>query len=535
MKCSLRRFPMIVVSAMTTTCAVATPIDIKNPPQGRFSDEWAEIYMTSGKVGYAHTTMNRDGDLIITGATFHMVLGRAEQPVKIGMTQNTTETLAGVPVTFGSEMDMSVMKSATKGTVKDGKVTIVTSQYGMDQTQTFDFPAGAMMTWGAYRESMLRGFKPGIQYTLTVYAPELRLDGSVNAVTTVGEWEELRLGAKVTKGQKVTVTLESPIGSFEMASWVDAEGVPLKAKVPIPGMGDIEMITTDQATALRDFVPPEFFNTSTVPAKRKIDRAAARRIKYRLTAKSAGVELGDLPTTEMQSVVGKNEKSVELLVARVTHKPRTPSPSQGEGRGEGHTPSPPRGEGRGEGQNDPSMSEYLEGNLMINTADPKLIELAKQASGGEKEPFALADKLRRFVTNYVETKSLNIGFATASEVARTKEGDCSEHGVLLAALGRLNGLPSRVVVGLAYVPIFGNQDDIFGYHLWTQFFIDGRWIDVDAALRETDVSPARIAFAVSSLKNAGLADLSLPLITKLGAIDLDILEVEATQSPSNDR
>ena len=503
---------MIVISAMTTASAAAAPIDPKNPPQGRFSDEWAEVYLAGGKVGYAHTTMNRDGDLITTGATFHMVLGRAEQPVKIGMTQHTSETLAGVPVTFGSEMDMSVMKSATKGTIKDGKVTIVTSQYGMDQTQTFDFPAGAMMTWGTNRESMLRGFKSGTKYTLLVYAPELRLDGSVNAVTTIGEWEELRFGAKVTKGQKVTVLLESPVGSFEMASWVDADGVPLKAKVPIPGMGDIEMITTDQATALRDFVPPEFFTTSTIPAKRKIDRAAARRIKYRLTAKSAGVELGDLPTTEMQSVVGNNEKSVELLVARVSHKSLSTSSTEARPQ---------------------DMAEFLEGNLMINTADPKLIELAKQAAGGEKEPFALADKLRRFVTNYVENKSLNIGFATASEVARTKEGDCSEHGVLLAALGRLNGLPSRVVVGLAYVPIFGNQDDIFGYHLWTQFFIDGRWIDVDAALRETDVSPARIAFAVSSLKNAGLADLSLPLITKLGAIDIDILEVETGLSPSD--
>ena len=101
-----------------------------------------------------------------------------------------------------------------------------------------------------------------------------------------------------------------------------------------------------------------------------------------------------------------------------------------------------------------------------------------------------------------------------------------EHAVLLAALGRINGLPSRVVAGLAYVPLFGNEDDIFGYHMWTQFYIDGRWIDVDAALRETECSPARIAFAISSLQNAGLADLSLPLLSKIGAISLEIREME---------
>lgn len=163
---------------------------------------------------------------------------------------------------------------------------------------------------------------------------------------------------------------------------------------------------------------------------------------------------------------------------------------------------------------------------MINTDDPELKKLAKEATGGEKDPYKLADKLRQFVTEYVASKNLNIGFATASEVARNKEGDCSEHGVLLAALARINGLPSRVVVGLAYVPIFGKQDDIFGYHMWTQVYIDGRWLDIDAALRETVCSPIRLAFATSSLKSAGLAELSLPLLDKIGAIDIDVLEIE---------
>lgn len=496
-----------LIIACHCVVTLAAPINPENPPQGLFSDEWSEIYFGGNKVGYAHSMMSRDGESIQSKTSFHMRMGRDEQPVTIDVSQFTTETLAGGPISFGSEMDMSVMKSATKGTVKDGKVTIVTSQYGMDQTQTFDYPAGALLNgWGIFRESLKRGFKPGTTYTTASYSPELRLDGAITADTVVGDWETFDHRGKPTKGRKVTVTLHAPAGDMQMVSWVDADGIPLKAKVPVPGLGDIEMLTVEQGVALADFAPPEFFNNTVVPANRKIDRGKVNSIKYRITSKKPDMKLGDLPTTELQKITAKSDQSVELQVSRVPHKPQSSSPTP-------ETPSQ-------------SLSEYLESNLMINTADEKLIALAKLAAGDEKDPFKLADKLRKFVTDYVTTKSLNIGFATASEVARTREGDCSEHGVLLAALGRINGIPSRVAVGLAYVPIFGRQDDIFGYHMWTQFHLDGRWIDVDAALRETDVSPARLTFAVSSLKNAGLADLSLPLLTLIGAIDIDILSVD---------
>jgi transglutaminase-like putative cysteine protease len=208
----------------------------------------------------------------------------------------------------------------------------------------------------------------------------------------------------------------------------------------------------------------------------------------------------------MQTIGDRTDRSVEIIVSRQRHQ-AMPGGSTATDSGPG--------------------AEYLESNLMINTDDPELIALAEKAGGGEKEPFALGDKLRRFVTDYVTSKSLNIGFGTASEVCRSRQGDCSEHGVLLAALGRLNGLPSRVVVGVVYLRTFGGRENVLGYHMWTQFFIDGRWIDFDAALRESVCSPTRIAFATSSLKNTGLADLSLPLLSKIGAIDIEILEIEA--------
>ena len=499
---------------LAVSARAAEPINPDNPPEGLFTDEWGEVYMAGGKVGYVHSTMTRKGDLIDTRVMMKMVIGRANQAITVQTDQSTTESLTTGPIKFTQEMDASIMKTAMRGTIKNGRVTIVQSQYGMETTQTFDYPQGAVMVWGTFRESLRRGFEPGTTYTLSTYIPELRMDGPLPATTTVGNWEEFEHDGKRIRGQRVDLVLESHIGPIEMVNWVDHSGQILKSVMPMPGLGDIVIVMTDQGTALADFVPPEVFMTSIVKAKRTITPRTARRITYRIRSTTPGTDLGEIPTTDMQVPTKAADHSVKLVITRQEHAFRKPRAER------------VRAVDAGAWESGGEMAEFLESNLMINTKDPKLIALAKEAAGRSDDPFTLADNLRRFVTDYVDIKNLNIGFATASEVCRTREGDCSEHGVLLAALGRINGLPSRVAVGLAYVPWFGGQKDVFGYHMWTQFYIDGRWIDVDAALRETKCSPTRIAFATSSLKNTGLADLSLPLLSKIGAIDIDILNIE---------
>jgi len=486
-----------------------SPPDPIDPNEGLFSDEWAEIHLGGGKVGYMHSTMRREGNRIITRMVTVMKMGRVDSPVQIRTDQLTTETVSGTPIEFSSEMHAATMKTTTRGEVKQGRVHITTSQFGMEQQQQFDFPTGALMTWGLYRETLVRGFTPGTEYTLDVYAPEMRMDEAVQADTIIGDWESFKHGDRTLRGQLMTVTMSSVIGEVTVTSWVDKHGRPLKAIMPAAGLGNITIFSTDQQTALSNFVPPEIFMRTTIKAPRKIDRHATDQIVYRLRKKNPDVVLTGLPVTGMQKIAREKNDSVELVVSRQSHK---------------HHRRNTRGLPNHE------LREFLESNLMINTDDPKLIELAKKAGGHEKNPYKLGDKLRRFVTEYINDKNLNVGFATASEVARTREGDCSEHGVLLAALGRLNGLPSRVVVGVAYVPLFGNASDIFGYHLWTQFYIDGEWVDFDAALRESECSPARIAFATSSLRNTGLADLSLPLLSIIGSIELDILDLKESNS-----
>jgi len=484
----------------------ADKVDPDNPPMGLFSDEWAEVYLAGNKIGYAHSTMTRDHNLIRSRSTMSMHLGRLDQPVKLEVIESATETVGGNPVSFENLQDLATMQTSTKGTVVDGKVTIVTSQLGMEQTQTFDYPAGAVLkTWGAYRESLLRGFAPGTEYTLQIYEPAFSMAGAVSSKTAIGDWEDFEHRGRKLRGLKVTAVMESPVGALTVVSWVKEDGLPLKAKVPVPGLGDLEIATVDQASALADFIPPEIFTKTVVKANRAIDSRTARRVTYRIASNNPDVDFGTLPGTAGQTARPAQDGSVEVTVTRQSYQAAAD-----------HNVQPPAA----------ATSEFLGGNLMININDPTLIKLASRAAGDEKDPFALADKLRRFVTDYVQTKSLNIGFATASEVARTREGDCSEHGVLLAALGRLCGLPSRVVVGLVYLRELAGQNDVFGYHMWTEFMVGGVWFTYDAAMRESDCSPTRIAFATSSLADAGMADLTLPLLSKIGGLNIDILKVE---------
>jgi hypothetical protein len=130
-------------------------------------------------------------------------------------------------------------------------------------------------------------------------------------------------------------------------------------------------------------------------------------------------------------------------------------------------------------------------------------------------------KLEDFVRDFIDDKNLSVGYASALEVARNPEGDCTEHAVLLAALGRAEGIATRIVNGLAWAPGFAGRDQVFVPHAWVQAWIDGRWQSFDAALDGFDAG--HIALAL------GDGD---PLrfyqgVAALGRID--IVEVEALE------
>jgi transglutaminase-like putative cysteine protease len=168
---------------------------------------------------------------------------------------------------------------------------------------------------------------------------------------------------------------------------------------------------------------------------------------------------------------------------------------------------------------------------MLDSADPAVRALAPLESDAEDRP-ALAERIRRNVRRHITAKTLDVGFATASEVARTKQGDCTEHAVLLAAALRSVGIPSRVASGVIYVDQFAGGREVFGFHMWTQALLDGaggkpRWVDLDATL--PDAAPfdaAHISMVLSALPAEERMNSLAALAPMLGRLKIEVVETE---------
>jgi hypothetical protein len=367
------------------------------------------------------------------------------------------------------------------------------------------------MSWGVLVEQLRRGLAPGTEYDVATYVPSIRADGAVNTHVVVQEKETIDLLGRPVDGTKVMQTVESPLGKLDSLVWLDADGMVLKMVTPVPGIGDLEMLRADEATArAADGGAAEMFMNTLIAVDQPIDPKAARAIRYKLTFTGGkDDELPEIPHTGMQTPGRWKDRTTELRVCRIdVDKLRNLKPT------------PPG----------PDLAEYLTPNVWINHDDPAIIEMAREAAGDETDPYAVCDRLRRHVTDVIKDKNLSVGVATASEVCRKREGDCSEHAVLLAALGRARGIPARVVAGIVYVPTFNQADRVFGFHMWTQFYLGGQWVDFDAAQRESDCNPTHIAFAVGSMKDSSMGDFAFPLLRVLGQIKLDVLDTEPIPS-----
>jgi transglutaminase-like putative cysteine protease len=109
------------------------------------------------------------------------------------------------------------------------------------------------------------------------------------------------------------------------------------------------------------------------------------------------------------------------------------------------------------------------------------------------------------------------------------QGDCTEHAVLLAAMLRVRKVPSRIAIGLVY------DDRIVGFvsHMWTEAWLGGTWVGLDATRGQGRVGAAHIKLAQASFadKSDDPVTAFVPLMNVLGKWNIDVPAAAAKLRP----
>jgi hypothetical protein len=483
---------VFLLSLLLGACAAAAPEAA--PEAGE--EWWYRVEIGGEAAGFAVERESGEGDTVISESEMELSLARGATEVSLSMASRFVETAAGEPVEMSARQGMGQLPLTTEVRFLPDRLEVRSTQGESTTAETLPRPQGPWLPPAAAARLVAARIEAGadsISYRtldpllgVTPFEVALTKLGGPEPVTVprgtlaASRWEQRALA-----GSGVTSTL-----------YLDEAGTVVKSVTPLVGV-ELTLLLADRETARDRRGAPELLVRSFVRPDRPI--AAPRRLAratYRLRA--GGRDLPALPEAGGQTV----ERGADWALVRV---------ATGAGSPTGAVDAAP----------------LLRATPYLNHEDPAVARLtAEGLSGVGAEPARRAEALRAFVHRYLQRKDLATGFATASEAAQRRSGDCTEHAVLLAALLRGAGIPSRVVAGLLYVEDFAGERDLFGYHMWTQALLAGRWTDLDAMTAEP-FDAAHIALATSPLdEGEGLVETGALLASLMGSLAIEVVAAE---------
>ncbi len=121
--------------------------------------------------------------------------------------------------------------------------------------------------------------------------------------------------------------------------------------------------------------------------------------------------------------------------------------------------------------------KYLVDGRKYLLFDPFIRQAAREAVGDEKNPYWMARRIYRYVSERLDYR-LEGGWDTAPMVLRRGTGSCSEYAFAFIALCRAVGIPARYLGGIVTRGDDAFVDNVF--HRWAEFWLPGYgWIPAD--------------------------------------------------------
>jgi hypothetical protein len=509
------------LSSCLVLLGIALPVAAEMPAK-LVEEHWDAAYLDGARMGHQHTAIvavERDGKKIFrTTKTLHLTIKRYTSVVNQKVAMSSEETADGQMVALSMTQYLDKGEITLSGTV-DGDRLIV---------RTPSNPDGSAVPWdstalGLYRQERFfrdRKIKPGDTFRFLDYPPALMRGVKMNVA--VKEPEEIDVlvvkgeGAdvKAERGKKKLLRAEATpekvrIGDRlvplpRLVLWLDEERRTVRQQMEMPGMGRLTLYRTTKPIAVGEAAAPALLPDLGLNALVSLDRAIERpheaeEIVYRITVKDDDDPASTFVSDARQRVENLKGNTFELHV-RPIREPR---------------------DGLDSG---PVKEEYLKSSYFLDSRDETIRKIAQRVVGEETDAWRKAQLLEKWAHDKM-SGSTSVGFATASQVARDLKGDCRQHAMLLAALCRAVEVPSRTAVGLVY---FTDPDKgpMLAFHMWTEVWVKGQWLMLDATLGQGSVGAAHLKVADHSWHDTQTLAPLLPVTRVLGQIKVEVVSVK---------
>jgi hypothetical protein len=446
-------------------------------------------------IGYSHTTSEsiREGtaEVVRTDSLAHLAIKRFGDETIQEIRASSWETPGGELLHFTSELPTGSKPLVTSGHVVQGKLLL--EQAGQPP-RTISWKKEYRGNRGVEQSLLEKPMLPGEERTLKMLVPLLNELGDVHLLAKQIEPTQLLHESRDLLRVEVQVSIPGNVLPTE-THWVNPQGEIQKSRVDLM---EQETFRASREQALATHGKSNLDMTTEMIIRLDKPIATPRKwttAKYRVQLKS-GDPSKVFPVSVGQTVQRVDDHTAIVQVTRISES--FPGPEE------------------------KPTAEDLAPNAFVQSDDAEVRKMADESRGDAKDPREIALRLERYTRQAMKTVNFSMGFASAAEVAKSREGDCTEHAVLLTALARACGIPARGAMGLEYVDRYHG----FVYHMWTEVNLDQHWVPLDGTLGIgfTDVTHLKLA-------DANLAEVSaltsfLPIAQVMGQLSIEVLSLE---------
>lgn len=473
--------------------------------QGKIvQDLWDVAYLQGGRAGYVHTIVrefDRDGAKVYTAIqALNLTVKRNKDIINLRMDTGNTENAEGKVLGVFMRQYLGQNKQLEITGVVMGKQLRLTQDKTKEMAPA-PWDSSVVGLVGQQRIFAQRKVKPGDSFSYKSFEPTVNL--AIKQDVEVKDYEDVELLGKTRKRLLRVETRPQKLENVQLPTlifWLDKDYVPVRQQVEAPGLGKIILFRSTKAIALG----PAPIATLTdigvgqyVRLKKRIARPYdTREAVYRITIKNDEDPGSSFSRDARQQVKNVRGQSFELHVktdALADQTDKTPGP------------------------------EFTKSSYFINSADAKVKQLARQAVGNERDPWQKVQRIEKWVfKNMVPVN--DEAMATADHVARTLKGDCTEYAMLTAAMCRAEGIPARTAIGLIYADV--SEGPVFAFHMWTEVWIKGRWLAIDATRATGYVGATHLKITDHSWNDTRTLTPLFPLVRVLGRVNIEVLRAE---------